>query len=112
MSSILSDQEAVENVKESTKERHLKIWTSSKDNSPNSVEYESRTPKENELLDFFRHLRNDLKYSSSSMWTYYSMLNAVIKGKYGERLQKYPRITYLLKSHDTNIEKKAPVFDL
>jgi len=111
MSSILSDQEAVENVKGSTKERYLKIWTSFKDNSPNSAEYESRTPKENELLDFFRHLRNDLKYSSSSMWTYYSMLNAVIKGKYGERLQKYPRITSLLKSYDTDIKKKAPVFD-
>ena len=53
MSSILSDQEAVENVKGSTKERYLKIWTSFKDNSPNSAEYESRTPKENELLDFF-----------------------------------------------------------
>ena len=112
MSSILSDQEAVETVKGSTNERYLKIWVSFKNNSPNSAEFENRIPEENELLDFFRHLRNDLKYSSSSMWTYYSMLNAVIKGKYGERLQKYPRITSLLKSHDTNIKKKAPVFDL
>ena len=44
------------------------------------------------------------------MWTLYSMVNSVCKGKYGSCLQKHPRITSLLKSYDTDVKKKAAVF--
>ena len=44
------------------------------------------------------------------MWTLYSMVNSVCKGKYGSSLQKHPRITSLLKSYDTDVKKKAAVF--
>ena len=39
------------------------------------------------------------------------MLNSVCKGKYSERLQKFPRITSLLKSYNSDVKKKAAVFE-
>ena len=48
--------------------------------------------------------------ASSSMWTFYSMINAIIKSKYGVNLKSYPRVTTLLKSFDTDIKQKAAVF--
>ena len=65
---------------------------------------------EEEFLSYFRHLRTDEGYSSSTMWTIYSMVNSVCKGKYGSCLQKHPRITSFLKSYDTDVKKKAEVF--
>lgn len=40
----------------------------------------------------------------------FTALNAVIKSKYGFNLKKYPRVTALLKSYDTDIKKKALIF--
>ena len=39
------------------------------------------------------------------------MLNAVIKSKYGFNLKKYHHVTALLKSYDTDIKKKAMIFE-
>ena len=49
--------------------------------------------------------------ASSSMWTYYSQINGVIKGIYGEKLQMFPCITSLLKSYDVDEKKKAACFE-
>lgn len=76
-----------------------------------AVEFEQRAPSEEEFLSFFRHQRLELKKASSTMWTTYSMLNGVIKGKYGIRLQDYPRLTSLLKSYDVDTKHKAAVFE-
>ena len=44
------------------------------------------------------------------MWTTYSMINSVCKEKYGDTLKKFPRVTSLLKSFDTDVKQKAAVF--
>jgi integrase len=44
------------------------------------------------------------------MWTTYSMINSTCKGKYGDTLKKFPRVTSLLKAYDTDVKKKAAVF--
>ena len=44
------------------------------------------------------------------MWTTYSMLNSVVKSKYGFNLKNYVRVTSLIKSFDVDIKKKAEVF--
>ena len=108
--SILSDECAVETISEASRGRYKKAWEEFKGFSTNSSDYETRMPSENEFLDYFKHLRSDKKSSSSTMWTVYSMLNTVCKGKYSERLQKYPRITALLKSFNKDCKKKAAVF--
>ena len=50
--------------------------------------------------------------ASASIWTNYSLLNAVIKNKYGFNLKSYVRVTNLLKSYDNNVMTKAQVFSL
>ena len=48
--------------------------------------------------------------ASSSLWTIYSMINSVSKGKYSFNLKLYCRVTILLKSFDVDIKRKANVF--
>ena len=111
MSSIYTDNVAIEAIKEPSRQRYLKIWEEFKSLSSNAMEFENRMPNEDELTDYFRYLRMERKMSSSTMWTTYSMINSVVKGKYGQRLQNYPRLTTLLKSYDSDTKKKAAVFE-
>ena len=69
-------------------------------------------PTEDEFSKYFRYLRLEKKLSSSTLRKTYSIINAVVKGKYGERLQKHPRLTTLLKSFDTDTKKKVAVFEM
>ena len=112
MSSIKCDDIALELVSGPSRDRYVKVWKQFKAFSKMSNEFENRMPSEDEFMDFFRHLRIELKQSSSTLWTTYSMVNSVCKGKYGEKLQKFPRITSLLKSYDSDVKKKAAVFEL
>ena len=111
-STIYSDANAIEGVKEPSKRKYLKVWCEFKERAVNSGEFEERMPTEDEFAEYFRYLRLEKKLSSSTLWTTYSIVNAVVKGKYGERLQKYPRLTTLLKSFDTDTKKKAAVFEM
>ena len=56
-------------------------------------------PVEDDYIEYFDYMKNVKKYASSSIWSYYSMLNNKHQILYGEKLQKYPRITMLLKSY-------------
>ena len=109
---IYNDEIAVEGVKEPSRKKYLKVWCEFKERAVKSGEFEERMPTEDEFAEYFRYLRLEKKLSSSTLWTTYSILNAVVKGKYGERLQKHPRLTTLLKSFDTDIKKKAAVFEM
>ena len=104
---IYSDEIAVEGVKEPSRKKYLKVWCEFKERAVKSGEFEERMPAE-----YFRYLRLEKKLSSSTLWTTYSIINTVVKGKYGERLQKHPRLTTLLKSFDTDIKKKAALFEM
>ena len=48
--------------------------------------------------------------ASSTLWTTYSMVTSVCKGKYSINLKQYCRVTSLLKSFDVDVKKKAKVF--
>ena len=69
-------------------------------------------PNEEEVMEYFKYLREDRKLASSSIWTTYSLINSVIKQKYGKCLQDHPRVTALIKSYhgDVKKSKKAVVF--
>ena len=108
-STIYSDAIAVEGVKMPSRKKYLKVWCEFKERAVNSGEFEERMPTEDEFADYFRSLRLEKKLSSSTMWTTYSIVNAVVKGEFGKRLQKYPRLTTSLKSFDTDTKKKAAV---
>ena len=63
------------------------------------------------FTSYFKNLREEKKMKSSTCWIYYSMLNSVVKGIYGQKLQAFPRITTLLKAYDVDIKSKAAVFE-
>ena len=54
-----------------------------------------------------QHLRKEKGMASSNLWTIYSMLNSVSKGKYSFNLKQYGRGTILLKSFDVDINQKG-----
>ena len=110
-SNILSNELVFEGIKEKSRAKYKKAWEQFLEYHRDArEEFENRMPTEDEFLLYFRHLRLEEGYSSSTMWTLYSMVNSVYKGKYGSCLQKHPRITSLLKSYDTDVKKKAAVF--
>ena len=96
---ILDDATAFESLKEGSRAKHAKLWKEFKEYSGTGRNYEEEIPKEEDVLEWMRHWRNDLKAASSSLWTYYSMLNAVIKAKYGFNLKVYVRVASLIKSY-------------
>ena len=103
---IFSDEDALKTVKPKSRPVYAKTWASFLDyNSSKKDELKNRMPNEKELCDYFVFLREEKKRASSSLWTIYSMLNAVIKGKYGRPLQEYPRLTALIKSLDTDVKQ-------
>ena len=98
MASIKDDLTAFESIKEKTRPRYKKTWVEFKDFIGAGEEFDSRSPTEEELSSYLRHLRQEKGAASSSMWTLYSMINGVFKEKYGFSLKQYPRLTTLLKS--------------
>ena len=73
--------------------------------------FDEEAPQEVDLLSYFKHLREIKKLASSSLWVFYSHVNCIMKNRYGLKLQTFPRLTTQLKSYDTDIKKKAAVFE-
>ena len=62
------------------------------------------------MLAFIKQLREDKAFASSSLWSMYSMVNSVSKGKYSFNMKQYCKVLHLLKSYDTDVQKKANIF--
>lgn len=72
---------------------------------------ENEDPKEEHFIKYFHHLREEKKYASSSLWCKYSMINHKYQVLYGHKLQKFPRLTLLLKKFEAGYQRKtASVF--
>ena len=67
---------------------------------------EDTPPKEDHFVEYFDYLRNTKKYASSTLWSIYSMLNNKVQLNFGFKLQKFPRITLLLKSYEAGYTRK------
>ena len=106
MASIKDDLTAFESIKEKTRPRYKKTWVEFKDFIGAGEEFDSRSPTEEELSSYLRHLCQEKGAASSSMWMLYSMINGVFKEKYGFSLKQYPRLTTLLKSFDMDTKKR------
>ena len=103
---IVDDDIALESIKEGSRAKHAKLWREYKDytfQSGAGMNWEEERPKEEDVLAWVHYLRKDRKAASSSLWTYYSMLNTVVKSKYGFNLKTYVRVATLIKSYQVNI---------
>ena len=107
---IFGDIEAFETIKVKSRPLYEKAWLKFREFFPCSLDFDTRMPSEEEFSTYFRFLRQDKGFSSSTLWTTYSMLNSVCKGKYGTPLQKYPRLQSLIKAFDVDVKKKAHIF--
>jgi hypothetical protein len=68
-------------------------------------------PDELSILNFFHHLCITKKWAATTLWSYFSRVNAVMKRSWGVNLTKYPRLTELLKGFESGQKiKKASVF--
>jgi len=107
---IISDEDVFAQIKDKSKKAYLKLWMDFKLFSV-TFNAEDGPPGEDILIDFFKHLRLVKKAASSSMWTNYSYLNSVLKRKYNFQLQSLPRLKMLLQGYETDVKKKAAIFD-
>jgi len=110
MERIFSDHEIFDQIKDSSRKSYIRAWKDFKEFNP-TLNYEEVPPGEDAFITFFRHLRLEKMFASSSMWTTYSYINSVVKRKYGFKLQSLPRVTMLLKSFDEDTKNKAAIFE-
>ena len=107
---VTGDNKATKSIKQKSRTTYERAWMRFRNHFKCSDEFESRMPTEEEFLSYFGFLRREKQHSSSSLWTIFSMLNSVCKGKYGIPLQTYPRLRCIIKSYDVDIKKKAYTF--
>ena len=68
-------------------------------------------PTDLQVLNYFYHLRHQLKYAPTTLWSVYARINAVFKRLYGVSLNSYKRVSDVLKSYESgHIVKQAGIF--
>jgi hypothetical protein len=68
-------------------------------------------PTEEQVLNYFHHLRHVKKFAPTTLWSTYARINACVKRLYGFSLKKYVRVSDVLKSYETGYTvKKASTF--
>ena len=68
-------------------------------------------PTDLQILNYFYHLRHDLKWAPTTLWSTYARINAVMKRLYGVSLNSFTRVGDVLKSYESgHVVKKAGVF--
>ncbi len=68
-------------------------------------------PSEISFLNYFDHLKTVKHWASTTIWSHYSRINAVLKRKFGVSLKNYPSVTDLLKAYSVGHRlKKSAVF--
>ena len=108
---IFSLEEALLNVKDGSRGKYRKCWNDFTCFFPlKKDEFSLGMPCEEDFTSYFKHLREEKKMASSSLWTYYSMLNSVVKGICGKKLQT-EFLASLALSKPTDIKKKAMCFE-
>ena len=68
-------------------------------------------PTDLQVLNYFYHLRHELKFAPTTLWSIYARINAVFKRLYGISLNSYKRVSDVLKSYESgHIVKQAGIF--
>ena len=90
-SAILDLESALSLMKEGYRGKVNKVWQDFVEKTGNT--FNDKPPVEEDQFSYFKYLRKEKKYASSSMLTHYSMLNCVVKNRYGIPLQQFPSVT-------------------
>jgi hypothetical protein len=78
MEKIFSDKEVFEQIKDKSRKAYIKSWHDFKAfNSTN--DFDASHPGEEDIIAYFKHLRQEKKIATSSLWTTYSYINSILK---------------------------------
>ena len=70
-----------------------------------------KSPSEEQVLNYFHHLRNDCKWAPTTLWSTYARINACVKRMFGFSMKSFVRVSETLKSYESGYKvKKAGVF--
>ena len=106
---LLSDEEALLSIRQGSRDKYRKMWLEFKESFP-EANFDERRPIEDEFRQFFLNMRTVRGCASSTIWTSFSMINSMCKGKYSFDMRSLPRIVTLLKSFEGAPKKKAAIF--
>ena len=109
MSTIFTDKDVFKQIKDKSRKAYIKCWKEFRDLHP-TINFETSPPGEEALIAYFKHLREEKNVATTSMWTFYSYINSIIKRKYGEKLQSFPRLTMFIKGFDVDTKQKVDIF--
>ena len=102
-------QTALLSIKEKSRPAYKKSWEEFVCFFEIPEDLETRAPTESELIGYVQYLRQELKRKSSTIWTTYSELNSVVKGRYGVDLNTYHRLKSFSRPW-IRISKRRPTF--
>jgi integrase len=72
---------------------------------------ENVVPSDLDVLNYFHHLKHELRWAPTTLWSTYARINAVMKRVYGVSLNSYSRVSDVLKSYDSgHTVKQAGIF--
>ncbi len=77
MASIVPDEEDFSQFTEKSKQQYRRIWAHFRD-FVLVVDFETGLPGEESFTRFFNFLRQEKKYASTTIWTYYTTLLILI----------------------------------
>ena len=89
---VFSDEVSLQSIKPGSRILYKRAWKKF-----NSEDFSTTKPSEQQLFSYFKFLRES-GAKSKTLWSTYSMLNSIIKAKYGAKLQDMPRLGTFLKS--------------
>ena len=96
-SEVLVDSMAMEQISPASRQLYKKTFISLR--SFLGRDMEDFGPTEQELLNFFKNLREVKLAASSSLWTIYSQINSFCKAKYNVDLKKFNRVIAYIKAN-------------
>ena len=107
---VYTDEEVFTQIKDKSRQAYMKSWKEFKMFNIGH-DFEEDHPGEEAIIAYFNHLRLEKRMATSSIWTYYSYINSVMKRKYGWQLQSLPRITMVIKGYEEDTKHKAAIFE-
>ena len=77
---ILSNTEVLMQIKDKSRALYIRTFNMLREFVGDQLE--TRSPSEEDIMRFIKHLREEKEMASSTLWTMYNMINGICRGKY------------------------------
>ena len=93
MATIVPNDDVFAQFKDESSKQCRRVWSQFREFISSDFDCKSGPPGEECFTKFFKFQRNEKKYASTTMWTFYSCLNSIMKRRYNVKLQELSRLT-------------------